>query len=35
MKLPGETVLLPGHMGTTTIAEEHDHNPFFKTYREK
>lgn len=30
MALPDDTVVLPGHMGTTTIGDERQHNPFIR-----
>jgi glyoxylase-like metal-dependent hydrolase (beta-lactamase superfamily II) len=29
-RLPGETQVLPGHMGTTTLARERATNPFLQ-----
>lgn len=34
-KLPDETVVLPGHMAETTIAEEKANNPFFQDWKNK
>jgi glyoxylase-like metal-dependent hydrolase (beta-lactamase superfamily II) len=33
MRLPGETLVHPGHTEPTTIAEEWEHNPFIRVWR--
>jgi len=33
MKLPGETVIYPGHAGSTTVAREWESNPFIRIWR--
>ena len=33
LKLPGETVLRPGHTDPSTVADELEHNPFVRIWR--